>query len=107
MTAVPLGYGFYVGPSDGPDAKFRASRFPFAQWFAMDGGPMIIGESKNAVELYHCPSCEKAKLDWIARHPASEWAKAEMASYERVSRLRLGKKPDIPRNQPTVSGLGG
>lgn len=100
MNAVPLGHGFYVGPSDGPGTKFTESHFPFAQWFAMDGGPVIIGSSKSAIELYHCPDCEKAKLDWIARHPEGEWSKVEIASYERISRLRLGERPN-PSSLPT------
>ena len=80
-TAVPLFYGYYVSESDGPSPKFEASHFPFAQWFAMDGGPMIVGQSKETIELYHCAECERAKLDWISQHPESKWGKEEYGVY--------------------------
>ena len=86
MTAVPLFYGYYISESDGPSPKFLASHFPFAQWFAMDGGPIVEGQSKETTELYQCPNCERAKLDWISKHPESKWAKEEYGLYPRRSR---------------------
>lgn len=88
---VPLEYGFYVSPPDGPDSNFRAVNFPFAQWFAINGGPKIGERAATTVELYQCRACETAKLQWLANHPISEWAKLETKSYERVVKFRPAK----------------
>ena len=73
-VTVPLGYGYYVAPADGPSSEFSLSRFPFAHWFMMSGGPTVVGESPTTTRVYRCPECERAKLEWISRHPGTKWA---------------------------------
>jgi len=87
-VTVPLGYGYYVAPLDGPSSEVRYSRFPFSQWFMMTGGPVVEGESPTTTKVYRCSECEHAKLEWISKHPVSQWAQEEKQSYHRALGLK-------------------
>lgn len=70
---VPILHGFFVSADS---SRHRFAEFPFADWYTLDGGPLTPSSPAEA-QVWHCRSCEAAKVSWMKAHPDDPWVKEE------------------------------